>query len=259
MKKNNLKHIPLLLVTLICLSLPVSLWAADVDLTVGGGLVAVPDYEGSDDMTGAPLLFLNAKWEDGYFVQLLGNRLRVNALPDTTWSVGPVLQLRAKRDDDVSNNKVADMKKIDMTLEAGIFGGFNSDGWDASLQWVADTMGEHDGSLTTLEGGYSFPAMGLKNRVGMSTTYADKDYMNTYFSVDKKDATRSGLDRYKADAGLKDVGVNWKSSYAINDSWGVTGLVGYTVLLNDAKDSPVVDDEGNSSQFMLGAIATYRF
>ncbi len=257
MKKNKLKYVPLLIITLICLSLPASLWAADV--TVGAGLTAVPDYEGSDDLTVAPLLMVNAKWEDGYFVKYLGNKLRANVIPSNTWSVGPVLQYRGERNDDVSNNKVADMKKIDGTLEAGVFGGFNAEGWDASLQWVADTSDKHDGYLTNLEAGYSFPAMGFKNRVGVSTTYADKNYMDTYFSVDKRDAARSGLDRYKADSGLKDFGLNLTSSYAFNESWGVTGLLVYKALLNDAKDSPIVDDEGNSNQFTAGVMATYKF
>ena len=257
MKKTNLKLIPLLLITLICFSVPASLWAADV--TAGAGLAFVPDYEGSEDYEAAPLLMLNAKWEQGYFVKFKGNNIRANVVPSNTWSVGPVLQFRGKRNDDVSNNKVADMKKIDSTIEAGAFGGFNAEGWDATLQWVTDTSDKHDGYLTTLAAGYSFAAVGLKNRVGISSTYADKDYMDTYFSVDRKDADRSGLDRYKADSGLKDFGINLSSSYAFGESWGLTGILGYTALLNDAKDSPVVDDEGNSNQFMLGVMATYKF
>jgi outer membrane protein len=257
MKKNNLKYIPLLLMTLICLSLPASLLAADV--TVGAGLAAAPDYEGSEDFTAAPLLMVNAKWEDGYFIKFMGNRLRANVMPSNTWSVGPVLQFRGERNDDVNNNKVADMKKIDATMEAGVFGGFNAEGWDASLQWVTDTSDKHDGYLTTFDAGYSFPAVGLNNRVGISTTYADKDYMDTYFSVDKRDADHSGLDRYKADSGLKDFGINLTSSYAFGESWGLTGLLKYTALLNDAKDSPIVDDEGNSNQFIFGVMATYKF
>jgi len=257
MKTNKFKCVPLLLVTLICLSLPASLWAADV--TVGAGLAAVPDYEGSEDLTAVPLLMVNAKWEQGYFIKFLGNKLRANVMPSNTWSVGPVLQYRAKRNDDVSNNKVADLRKVDGTLEAGVFGGFNAEGWDASLQWVTDTSDKHDGYLTTFDAGYSFPALGLNNRVGISTTYADKDYMDTYFSVDKDNARRSGLDRYKADSGLKDFGINLTTNYAFNESWGLTCLLGYKTLLNDAKDSPIVDDEGNSNQFSAGVMATYRF
>lgn len=259
MKSTKFKTIPLLLVALICLSLPATLWAGEVDVTVGAGVAAVPDYEGSEDYEAAPLLMLNAKWEQGYYVKFMGNRLRGNVIPSNTWSAGPVLQFRGKRNSDVSNNKVADMKKIDSTLEAGAFGGFNFEGWDASLQWVTDTSDKHDGDLTTLDAGYAFDAAGLKNRVGMSMTYASKDYMDTYFSVDSRDADRSGLDRYKADSGLKDFGINLSSNYAFNEAWGLTGLLSYTALLNDAKDSPVVDDEGDSNQFMLGVMATYKF
>jgi outer membrane scaffolding protein for murein synthesis (MipA/OmpV family) len=37
------------------------------------------------------------------------------------------------------------------------------------------------------------------------------------------------------------------------------GLFSYKTLLNDAKDSPVVDDEGDNNQFTLGVMATYRW
>ena len=262
MKSNKFKNVPLLLATLVCfsiISLPASLLASEVDISMGAGVAIVPDYEGSEDYTAAPLLMLNAKWAQGYYVKFMGNRLRVNVVPNNTWSVGPVLQYRGKRDDDVSNNKVGDMKTIDATLEAGVFGAFKAEGWDGSLQWVTDTSNSHDGALATLDAGYAFTAAGLKNRVGMSMTYADKDYMDTYFSVDSKDADRSGLDRYKADSGLKDIGINLSSNYAFNDNWGLTGLIKYSALLNDAKDSPVVDDEGSNSQFTFGLMATYKF
>jgi outer membrane scaffolding protein for murein synthesis (MipA/OmpV family) len=37
------------------------------------------------------------------------------------------------------------------------------------------------------------------------------------------------------------------------------GLLSYKKLVNDAKDSPLVDDEGNDNQFTLGVMATYRW
>ena len=37
------------------------------------------------------------------------------------------------------------------------------------------------------------------------------------------------------------------------------GLVSYKRLLGDAKDSPVVDDEGDANQFSGGGLVFYRF
>jgi len=43
------------------------------------------------------------------------------------------------------------------------------------------------------------------------------------------------------------------------DNWGVTGILGLKQLIGDAKDSPVVDQEGSESQLFFGVMATYRF
>ena len=48
--------------------------------------------------------------------------------------------------------------------------------------------------------------------------------MKAYFGVDSADASRSGLDEYNADAGVKDVGLNAVVSYLITPRWDVTGI-----------------------------------
>ena len=262
MKNNRFKNSLILFATLFCFSVicaPVSLLAAGVDLSLGAGVALVPDCEGSDESEGSPALLLSAKLQEGYFVKLAGNSIRANALPSKTWSLGPVLQFRKTRDDDVDNSQVARMREIDSTVEAGVFVGFNAAGWDASLQWAADTSDTHEGSLAKLMAGYSFKDAGMTTRIGISSTYADDDYMDTYFSVDADNSTRSGLPVFKAEGGIKDVGIDASVRYSINNNWDVMGLLGYTALLDDAEDSPVVDQAGDSSQFSLGVLAVYNF
>ena len=47
--------------------------------------------------------------------------------------------------------------------------------------------------------------------------------------------------------------------YSINAKWDVMGMMGYTSLLGDAKDSPVVDVAGSDGQFSAGLLAIYNF
>lgn len=83
--------------------------------------------------------------------------------------------------------------------------------------------------------------------------------MQTYFGVSAGDARRSGLDRYNADAGIKDIGINLGANWIITQNWSVMGIASYTQLLGDASnDSPVVD-EGSEGQFFGAAMAVYRF
>jgi outer membrane scaffolding protein for murein synthesis (MipA/OmpV family) len=45
----------------------------------------------------------------------------------------------------------------------------------------------------------------------------------------------------------------------VTDSWGVGAFALYKVLLEDAADSPVVDDVGDDNQLIGGIFTTYKF
>jgi outer membrane scaffolding protein for murein synthesis (MipA/OmpV family) len=252
--------IAVVLLSLVFVGLPaVSSAAGDVKYSIGAGVGVVPDYEGSEDYTAAPVPYFSAQWKSGRYIRLDGNVLKINLLANDTWSLGPVMQYRAERDVDVDNNKVSKMDKIDAAVEAGAFLGYNYDTWDIGFQLATDVSGEHDGMLATARTGYTFKNDKMSTRFGASVTYADDDYMDTYFSVDKKDAIRSGLKRYKAESGIKDVGVDLTLRYSMTENWGIRGAVAYLILLEDAKDSPIVDDEGESGQIKASLVVMYNF
>jgi len=231
----------------------------DTTITAGLGLAVVPDYEGSEDSKGAPVLYFKSHWASGQFVQFLGTTLMGNVIPSNTWQLGPLLRYRAARDD-VKNNKVDDMDKVDAAWELGGFAGFQYNHWNARVDAAQDVADGHDGFLLTLTGGYTIPLPPAASvTLNLSTTYADQDYMQAYFGVDAADAARSGLKRYDADAGFKDVAGTVLATYRFTPNWGLMAALRFTRLLGDAADSPVVDDQGSASQ-MLGAVAaTYTF
>mgnify|MGYP003572340626 FL=1 len=231
-------------------------WAAGM---VGLGAGATPDYEGSDDTTGVPMFMLNMNYDSGRFVKLMGPNLKVNLLADKQFSLGPVLNYRAERDD-VDNNRVDRMDKIDAAFEAGVFGGVNINNILLGVELLADVSDEHDGYLAQVNAGYNWKASpALTLTPGVSATYADDDYMDTYFGVNSGNRGSSGLPNYSADSGFKDVGINLAVNYTPWEKWGIMGILSYKALLNDAKDSPIVDDEGNDKQVTLGLMATYRW
>lgn len=101
------------------------------------------------------------------------------------------------------------------------------------------------------------PGWCLEASVG--STWASEDYMSSYFGIDSADAARSGLDRFNADEGFKDVSLGGALNYRFLERWSVTALATYARLLGDAEDSPVVDDVGGANQFFAGALINYRF
>jgi len=242
---------------LACSLVAAPAWATEHTFGLGAGFA--PDYEGSDDSRGIPMLMLKGSYDSGRSFTLMGPNLRVNVVPSKLYSFGPVLNYRLKRDD-VSNNSVDAMRSVDAAFEAGVFGGVDVDNWLLGAEVLTDISDEHDGTLAQLSVGYRWkarPDLSITPRV--FTTYADNDYMDTYFGVNAGNRGSSGLPNFTADSGLKDAGISLAVNYTPWAQWGITGLLSYSALLNDAKDSPIVDDKGNDKQMSFGLMGTYRW
>jgi outer membrane protein len=98
--------------------------------------------------------------------------------------------------------------------------------------------------------------------VGVHLTWADDDFMDTYFGVSRKDSARSGLPQYTASSGFKDTGLALTGTYQFNQKWGMLGNVSWTRMINDAEDSPLVDgSRGQGDKNVYGAVVavTYAF
>ena len=233
--------------------------------TVGLGVGAGPDYEGSEDYRPLPLWFGRAERDDNIGVAIRGTTLNANLVPDSIFRAGPVLNYRFGRDD-VENDQVDDLQDVDGTFEVGAFVGVELDVaggpavWGIGLEGLQGTGGGHSGFLATAELFYRTP-IGDRWSVGLTggSTWASEDYMEAFFGIDADDSARSGLDTYDADAGFKDVGLTADVNFRIDENWGVGLIAGYSRLLGDAEDSPVVDDVGNANQFFGGLFGSYRF
>lgn len=240
----------------------VSVQAEVEKLSVGAGLGLAPDYEGSNDYTGILMLFAEAMWDSGRYVKLDGSTLRANILAHDMFRLGPVANYRIGRDDaiNVDDDRVEKMKKVDDSFELGAFAGVNIDEWTFMVEALNDVSDGHDGFVLTLSGKYEWPINdSWALSVGASTSYADNDYMSSYFDVDARDSARSGLDMYDADSGFKDVGCNIGVVYNCTDHWSTRISGGFKRLIGDAEDSPIVDDLGDKNQLLLGVMAVYTF
>jgi outer membrane protein len=227
--------------------------------TFGLGAGFAPDYEGSDDSKGIPMLMLTGKYDSGRSFSLMGPNLRVNLVPSKMYSFGPVLNYRMERNN-VDNDQIEAMKSIDAAIEAGAFGGIDINNFLLGLEFLGDVSSEYDGYLVQASAGYRWkatPTMTITPKI--FTTYADSNYMDTYFGVNSHNRGSSILPDFEADSGMKDVGFNLVVNYTPWENWGIMGLLSYSALLNDAKDSPIVDDEGNDKQLSFGLMGTYRW
>lgn len=229
-------------------------------VTLGIGLANVPDYEGSEDYQVVPVPIVRVDWRNGRYVEFIGSRLRANLVSGVEkWQAGPIINHNSGRDD-VDNDRVDLLRTIDDTIEAGGFVTFDAGKWETYLEFLTDVDDEHDGSLVTFRQSYKMP---LKNRrlltFNFSLTYADDDYMETFFGIDADNAARSGLRTFAAEADFKDVEVSVAFLTKVSKRWNISYSLGYKRLLGDAADSPVVDDEGSAGRVFGAIIASATF
>ncbi len=257
------RHLVLISLTvgmfLISLAANQSVIAQDTQIALGAGAGMAPDYEGSNDYEAVPLPYASVTWSNHMAINLLGNKAKVNLIPSPTWKAGLIGEYIAERDD-VDNDRVDRLEDVDTSIMLGGFFGFQYENWSASIEAMQDVADGNDGAIVRLNGGYKIPIDQTWNlSLGVFTTWADDDYMEAYFEIDAADAARSGLQTFDADSGFKDVGLNLTASYKPWDHWGFMGLASYKRMLEDAEDSPVVDDEGDANQFSGGILVFYKF
>ena len=120
--------------------------------------------------------------------------------------------------------------------------------------------GGHGG--TQVDAGIEFKVPFTKNpwfKTEIELTWADDEYMETFFGVNPAQSAASGLRQFDADAGFKKLSFQLMTGIDITENWVVGASVGYARMLEDAADSPVVDDVGSRNQFMAGLGLSYQF
>lgn len=232
---------------------------------------AVPDYQGSEDYQVGI-----APWGRYYFsgkryVNVLGPQLALNLVDDEVWQFGPKLLYRFGRDDDVDDNVVKNMREIDDTVEAGVFlvANLELDPSDPrkrlifSADILADVGDEHDGWISNFGVKYWVPvARMVILQAGGGFSYASDDYVDTYYGVNGSDIPlfpSLGGKAYRADGGINDVNATIGALVSFSPKWHLGLGVRYQRLLNDAEDSPVVDDRGDANQWVVGAGLGYAW
>jgi outer membrane scaffolding protein for murein synthesis (MipA/OmpV family) len=185
-------------------------------------------------------------------------------LPSDHWRLGISGRYIPERND-VDDNRVNELQNVDASGMLGVMGGYDfiagpQQDLGVMVDAKTDVSGNDNGSLATLQGFYG-TVLGPRSRLGLSvdTTWANNVYMKSYFGVTEKNAERSGLHPFNAHPALKDVGATVAYTYAFGERWGITALARYDRLLNDAADSPIVDDSGDPNQFIVGLLVNFTF
>jgi len=235
-----------------------------------------PDYEGSDDISAAVLPLVEIGKPGVFFLKgaTINPNDGISSAGMTIFHLsyidnsklmaqvimGPLVRVNIGRNED--DSKILDgLGDIDPSVGIGGFIDFNKGSSHINFAIASQNAGDDkDGFLATLDLKYTFSiSNNLTFSPIVSTSWANDDYMQGFFSVTKAQSRRSGLRHFDGEAGFKDIGVQFHASYAITEHLSVDGQAGYWRLLNDAAESPIVKDEGTNNQFRGLVGLTYNF
>lgn len=239
---------------------------AAADVTLGLGVALAPDYEGSEDYEAVPswLLIINNLYHPATNITIRGPQLRSNLLAHPQWRAG-VSALWVPERSGVDDSRVDRLDDTDTAfMLGGVFGFDFFPQNDLSLTLAVDAsydVANGNGFLVTPHLAYFNALRGSPFSFGseLFATWASEDYMDNQFGISGREAARSGLSRYDPDDSFKDVGVRVALTYAFTDHWSSTFAFQYKLLVEDAADSPIVDDRGSEHQFVTGLTLNYRF
>lgn len=260
--------LPLLIVPAICLIASQARAQSreeegdDWHVMLGAGAIYSPDFEGSDEFELQPFPFISVQYRDIAYIrgpEIGVNLIRLKASDDFSIKAGPFARYRRDRPE----KRSADLRglgDIDLAVELGGAVAFEYKQAWVRVSLAKDVAGGHEGLVGEGEAGVRFNLSDtLTASASASASWADKDYMGTYFSVTAAQAARSGLPVYQAGSGLKDVGAGLSLSYMLGRNWMVTAIGGYSRLLGDAADAPLVVQRGSPDQWTGGLFLAYRF
>ncbi|WP_165830951.1 MipA/OmpV family protein [Sphingomonas pokkalii] len=220
-------------------------------IVVGASVGVVPGYQGSDAMRVLPLPAIDIR--QGWFIANMFNGIGVAFEPQKNVTVtGGVtfVQGYRKRDAPAGIDSLADAAGARVTVS------IRERGLVATLG-MTRSLGVTDGTLADASLAYPIRA---GNRLfvipSASISWADRRYTDRYFGISAAEAIQSGLPRYRANGGIRDIGAGITANYRLSPRWGLTGSVRGTRLVGDAADSPLVRRRTNVAAF---AAITYRF
>ena len=227
------------------------------DVTLGGGAVAEPRYEGSKHYILNPIPFVAIRYDDLVSVGIDG--IRLDAIHSGGLRLGPVLSYSGGRvagDDELLQN----LNDVQSSINAGAFATYRLGRFEFLAQAQQAVLHEHNGLFGKIGVTYQepFPLFGKKATLeaGPIVEFANRQYEETWFGITPAESIRSGLREYSPSGGVKDVGVQNSLTIQYSPHIIFRGVVNFKELVGNASDSPLTTSK---SQFFIGIGAGYRF
>jgi outer membrane scaffolding protein for murein synthesis (MipA/OmpV family) len=234
-----------------------------LQVRLGAGVLAIPDYLGSRTYRAQPLPYVDATYGDfaalNYQDGLTLNAVRLGGL-----TAGPSLRVRFGQDESDNRRVLRGIGNVGTAVEAGAFAAYEA----GSLRFRAvagqDIAGGHKGFVAELGATYTTAVFGTAAgpwllAAGPTLSLADGRYERSYFGIDPAQAARSGRPVYRPGGGAEGVGVAATLILPITRTVAITAVAALNRLLSDAAQSPLVrGGVGSANQLTGGVFLTYQ-
>ncbi|KGJ04974.1 outer membrane protein [Paracoccus halophilus] len=205
-----------------------------VSFDAGLGVTYGPDYMGGDDGEASP-------W---FILQNL--TIGTDEGEKQGFAVLPSFGYRGDRESD-DIDYLEGMDDIDRAGEVGVMLRYIN-GPFTSYGTLRKGFGGHDGVLGEIGTKYRYDANDkLTLWTAAELQLADDEFTGTYFGVTPGESASSGFRSYDPSGGAYAAEISVEARYMLTPNTSLMGKVSYGRLLNDAADSPLVQDKDQPS------------
>lgn len=228
------------------------------DITLGGGAVAEPRYDGSKRYLLKPFPFFAIRYHDFVSASVVDG-IRLNLIHTGGLHAGPVLTYSEGRSSD-DDSLLANLKNIPPSFNAGGFATYQFGSFEVLAQVDQAVLHQQNG-LTgklrlTYQEQFSFVGHRAVLETGPEVEFANREFETTWFGITAPESARSGLRQFAPSSGLMNVAV--RSGLTVQQSRHVLirAVVNVKELTGNAGDSPLTTSK---TQAFVGFGAGYKF
>lgn len=235
-------------------------------VTAGVAPVYSPVFEGASDYGLSIFPDIRVKYGDDFFASV-PDGIGYNLINKNGWKAGPIAKIRFGRDEETGgspflitgdSDALQGLGEVDTAGELGGFVQYFAHNIRTRAE-LRQGFGGHEGIVGDLSINYVDNYGPLFYSFGPNATYANSDYINTYFGINNLQSINSGLANYSADSGINSYGISGSATMPINNKVAATLFSSYNRLGNEISNSPLVEERGSPNQFMVGLAFGYRF
>ena len=219
--------------------------AADFSVAGGAGYSSSPYKKYDVYVLPLPILSFDSKY---FYMRGLGAGVHLWKDGQQTLSLGVSYHWQRFKHDKTDDRRLKQLSSRHDSINAELQYVVRGDYGRLKLAVFQDIL-DHSNGLSA-EATYSYPFRPGKFYLspGIGVRWESSDVLDYYYGISGKEASRSGLPRYKAEEGFSPF-LFLESAYPLNKKWSLISAARAMQLSKEIKDSPMVDDTWMYSVF----------